>query len=190
MTSMPGTKVFISKVTHAVKELLDISFYIDPNDRGKGYVRDIIFVSFTPSIENSQSSSGYSFDTSRRESMSFNHVAIRALAAAMEDTANRLLRGENEEIRVPYKKFTDSSKSQHNTQDGGRKLLTLQGAYHKERPMVILHYTGIHGQKTHISFDAYEAMGFAGELRWHADEMSRQMAHFQQQRDQAFSHSA
>ena len=187
MTSTVNNKIFISKLTQASRELLEISFYIDPNDRGKGYVKDIIFVAFTPSIENAQSPTGYSFDIERRETMSFNRVAIRALAAAMHEEANRLLlapAGENPPpSAAPYKKFTDSSKSHYNHDQGsGRKLLTITASRHKDKSLVSLHYSGVHGQKVHIQFDPWQALGFAEELRWHADEISRQTTHFQQQR--------
>jgi len=187
MTTVANNKVFISRLTHAARELLEISFHIDPNDRGKGYVKDVIFVAFTPSVENAQSPTGYSFDIERRETMSFNRIAIRALAAAMSEEANKLLLTPPGVTPAPspspYKKFTDSSKSHYNHDQGsGRKLLSIIASRHKDKSLVTLHYSGVHGQKVHIQFDPWQALGFAEELRWHADEISRQTTHFQQQR--------
>ena len=46
--------------------------------------------------------------------------------------------------------------------------------------MLNLFYSGTQGQRVCISFDPYQAIGFAEELTWQANELSRQTAHFQQ----------
>ena len=197
MTSTNSSKVFICKLNYAVRELLEINFYVELNDRGKGYVSDIVFVTFTPSIANAQSLTGYSFTPEKRESMSFNRLDIRTLAAALEDNAKLLLNTPLDQVLtsppVIYKKFCDSSKSpykQAGQTASGRKLLSIQVSRHEEKSHITLHYSGTQGQKVRINFDTYQALAFAEELRFQANELARHTAYYQQQNKLAPPQSA
>ena len=183
--------VFVGELRYAARDLLRISLNLNTNEKGKGFVKELVFMSFTRGVKNGDSPTGFSFDMSSTETIMFDLPAVRGFVVALRNCGDGFLKPSSQLIRlnetsgkyvlnVDYKKFSDSSKSTQSS-DTGKKSVSVAPFISGGKPLVAIRYVGTSSQQINLSLDPYQAMGFADELTRELDELSRFRSHYQRQ---------
>ncbi len=176
---------YFSELHFISKGLMEVSFNFSEVENKPGEVKDLIYLSFTPTVKSEVGRAGFAVDARKRETMTFDIDNMRSFAEALklggvsflEPARNIFQRDETTGhplMPVEYRTFYDRSWNKSNPASK-QKTVSIKPCFDNDKPYINVVFNGDDQTNVTVAFDPHQARGFGDEVMHQADHFSKEL---------------